>query len=39
MNLEFQDSLAFWNGLQGRMKAGLWAQAPRPLFSLPSSWA
>lgn len=33
MNLEFQDSLAFWSGLQGRMKAGLWAQAPHPLFS------
>ena len=33
VNLEFQDSLAFWSGLQGRMKAGLWAQAPHPLFS------
>lgn len=49
MNLEFPGLLAFWSGLQGRMKAGLpGPRLPTPLFSPPcmealaspaSSWA
>lgn len=38
VNLEFQDSLAFWNGVQGRMKAGrpLGPGSPPPF--LPAAW-